>query len=272
LSSPPNPAFYLDSSTVQPPAPEVPGGPPPIENPPWSGWDVLGIAIVTLVAIVLFLLATTVVAQHLLFPRLPVTEVAKFPLVTVAAQLLAYGVVLVCMFVVAKPAAKQPFFSAIRWNWPRAWFAYLLGGMGLALVLQLVAQILPMPKELPIDQFFRTPLDAWALSVFGITMAPLLEELFFRGFLYPVLARRLGLSAAVMLTAAGFGLIHSPQLAHAWGPVLIVFIVGLVLTFVRAVSKSVAAGLLIHIAYNGTISVMLFLASDGFRHLDRLNQ
>jgi hypothetical protein len=129
-----------------------------------------------------------------------------------------------------------------------------------------------MPKELPIDRFFQTPLEAWALSWFGITLAPLFEELFFRGFLYPVLVRRLGVFAAILITAASFGLIHAPQLAQAWAPVLVVFLVGLVLTVVRAVTKSVASGLLIHMAYNGTISLLLFIGSDGFRHLEKLNQ
>jgi hypothetical protein len=129
-----------------------------------------------------------------------------------------------------------------------------------------------MPTELPIDKFFQTPAEAWVLSIFGMTFAPLLEELFFRGFLYPVLARRVGVVLSVFLTAVAFGLIHAPQLGRAWGPVLIVFLVGLALTICRAITKSVAAGVLIHVAYNGTISVLLFIGSDGFRHLERLNQ
>jgi uncharacterized protein len=48
--------------------------------------------------------------------------------------------------------------------------------------------------------------------------------------------------------------------------------VGLVLTLVRALTKSVAASVLLHIAYNGTLSLLMFLATDGFRHLERLNQ
>ena len=110
------------------------------------------------------------------------------------------------------------------------------------------------------------------LSLFGMTLAPLIEELFFRGFLYPVLARRIGVVLSVLFTAIGFSLIHVPQLAQAWGPVLIVFIIGLALTIVRAVTKSVAAGVLMHMAYNGTISVLLFIASGGFRHLEKIAQ
>jgi hypothetical protein len=41
---------------------------------------------------------------------------------------------------------------------------------------------------------------------------------------------------------------------------------------VRAKTNSVAAGVLIHMAYNGTIAVAMFAATDGFRHLEKLNQ
>jgi membrane protease YdiL (CAAX protease family) len=242
------------------------------ENPPWSGWDVLAIALLTVLAIIIFLFASTFTAQRLLYPHLPVTDVAKFPLVTVMAQLLAYLTIFAFMVVVVKRGGVRSFWAAIRWNWPAAWPFYLMSGVVLALTLQGLAHVLPMPKELPIDRFFQTSSEAWALSLFGITVAPLFEELFFRGFLYPVLVRRIGMTLGIILTAAGFGLIHAPQLAQAWGPVLVVFLVGLVLTVVRAVTRSVASGVLIHMAYNGTISVLLFIASDGFRHLDKLNQ
>jgi uncharacterized protein len=272
LSSPPNPLvdFAPDASpqSVAAPSPAR----LPDENPPWSGWDVLGLAIVTVVSIVIFLFTTTLGVQRLLFPRLPVSEVAKYPLVTVSAQTFAYFVVFAFMFFLARRGGAVSFFAAVRWNWPVSWPLYLGVGVALAFALQGLAHVLPMPKELPIDRFFQTPLEAWALSWFGITLAPLFEELFFRGFLYPVLVRRLGVFAAILITAASFGLIHAPQLAQAWAPVLVVFLVGLVLTVVRAVTKSVASGLLIHMAYNGTISLLLFIGSDGFRHLEKLNQ
>jgi membrane protease YdiL (CAAX protease family) len=160
----------------------------------------------------------------------------------------------------------------VRWRWPRNWSAYLLAGLVLSLGLQLLAHLLPIPKQLPMDRFFQTGAEAWALSIFGITLAPLFEELFFRGFLYPVLARRFGVFVSVLLTALGFSLIHAPQLGRAWGPVLVIFLVGLALTIARAVTKSVAPGFLMHVAYNGTISVELFIETDGFRHLEKLNQ
>jgi membrane protease YdiL (CAAX protease family) len=51
-----------------------------------------------------------------------------------------------------------------------------------------------------------------------------------------------------------------------------IFIVGLTLTTVRALKKSVAATILMHMAYNGTIFVAAFIATDGFRHMEKFNQ
>ena len=232
----------------------------------------LQIAILTIVSIVAFLLLIAFAAQRLLYPNSTIFEVAGYPWVTVLAQLIAYIVVLLFMVSLVNRVPGESFRRAIRWNWPQSWSAYFFGGVLLALALQGLAHFLPMPKELPIDRFFRTPREAWALSLFGVTLAPLLEEFFFRGFLYPVLVRRLGVVAAILLTSASFGIIHAPQLGRAWAPVLVVFLVGLALTITRKVTKSVAASLLMHIAYNATISALIFVVTDGFRHLDKLSK
>jgi hypothetical protein len=270
VSSPENPLSELDLH----PAPEEPAPVTGVasENPLWSGWDVLQIVFLTIVSIIVFLPVVAAVAQRLLYPKIEFLQVVTYPLVTVVGEGLAYLLVLAFMVSIVKRVPGQDFWRAIRWNWPNNWSAYLLVGMALSFALQGIAHFLPIPKELPMDRFFRTPVEAWTLSLFGVTFAPLLEELFFRGFLYPVLARRLGVAIAVLTTAAGFSLIHAPQLGRAWGPVLIIFMVGLALTITRAVTKSVAASLLMHMAYNGTLSILLFVGTDGFRHLERLNQ
>jgi len=127
-----------------------------------------------------------------------------------------------------------------------------------------------MPKHAPIDDFFRTARDAYVLSLFGIFFAPLFEELFFRGLLYPALARRIGMIPSILVTALAFASIHGSQLKYSWGPVLVIFLVGVTLTTVRAVKKSVGATVLMHMAYNGTIFVAAYIATDGFRHLEKL--
>jgi membrane protease YdiL (CAAX protease family) len=164
------------------------------------------------------------------------------------------------------------FGEAIEWRWPRSSFGLIALGVLLLFSLQGIAHFLPIPKEVPFDQFFKHPLDAWLTSIFAVSFGPLMEELFFRGFLYPVIARRTGITFAVLITALLFGLLHATQLGFAWGPILIIFLVGVVLTVVRAASRSVASSFLVHVAYNGTLTVFTLIATGGFRHLERLNQ
>jgi len=79
----------------------------------------------------------------------------------------------------------------------------------------------------------------------------------------------MGMAWAVIFTALPFGLIHSMQYGNAWSAVLVIFLVGVVLTTVRAVTKSVAASFLVHVGYNGTLMILAAIATDGFRHMDK---
>ena len=247
--------------------------PTPPPDPAWNGWDLLRLVFITIVALVVGVLTVLFIAHWRLYPHTALGEIARVPLVVVAGQSLAYVLILAYMYVlVTRERRRSDFLAAIHWNWPSNIAVYVVAGFALSVVLQILAHFLPIPKELPIDSFFRTPAEAWALSILSITLAPLMEELFFRGFLYPVLARGVGVPIAIFLTALGFAALHGAQLMFSWGPVLVIFLVGLVLTMVRAKKNSVAAGVLIHMAYNGTITVAMFAATDGFRHLEKLNQ
>jgi len=245
----------------------------PTPDPAWNGWDVLRLIFLTIVALFVGVFVVLLVARLWLYPHSNLGDIAHIPLVVVAGQSVAYVLILAYMYVLVTRERRRPdFLAAIHWNWPSNVAVYVLAGFVLSLGLQGLAHFLPIPKELPIDTYFRTPAEAWALGLLSVTLAPLMEELFFRGFLYPVLARRLGLPVAVFLTALGFALLHGAQLMFSWGPVLVIFLVGVVLTMVRAKTNSVAAGVIIHMAYNGTITVAMFAATDGFRHLEKLNQ
>jgi membrane protease YdiL (CAAX protease family) len=249
-------------------------GMPPIPpaDPAWNGWDVLRLAILLVVAIFSSILGAVFVAKRFIFPHSTVSEVMLMPIVSVAGEAFGYLILLGYMYVlVTRERRRSDFLTAIHWNFPRNPVFFLFIGVVLSVVLQALAHLLPIPKNLPIDKFFSTSAEAWVLTIFGVTLAPLMEELLFRGFLYPVLKRRLGFIAAIILTALGFALLHGAQLMFSWAPVLVIFVVGLVLTIVRATRDSVASSLLIHITYNGTISVLMFVATDGFRHLEKLN-
>jgi len=253
--------------------PEFSPLPAPPPDPAWNGWDIVRLICLTVVALFVGVFAVLLIARATAHPHPSLGDVARNPLVIVGGQSLAYLLVLAYMYILVTRERRRPdFLAAIHWNWPSKVAVYVLTGFILSLALQALAHFLPIPKELPIDSFFQTPAEAWALGLLSVTLAPLMEELFFRGFLYPVLARSIGVPTAIFLTALSFALLHGAQLMFSWGPVLVIFLVGMVLTMVRAKTNSVAAGVLIHIAYNGTLTVAMFAATDGFRHLEKLNQ
>ncbi len=268
MSSTPDNSWIGPDIPVEPPAPRAAE---PVENPIWTGWDVLQFIGLTVIALALVPLAL-VLAAHFLFYRLtPLADIARIPEVVMVAQLLIYVVIFVLMRWMVQLRGGNEFWKAVRWDWPPAWGGFLFLGVMLYVVLIALGQLLPIPKHLPIDRFFQTARGASIMSIIAVTLAPLMEELFFRGFLYPVLARRIGTVAAILLTGTLFGLLHGAQLGYSWA-VLIIFLVGIALTTVRAVTKSTASSFLVHVGYNGTLSVLLFVATSGFRHLEKLTQ
>ena len=272
-SNPPDP---LAPDAILPPgdAPQMfaqrPPRPPP--DPPWSIWDVVRIALVALLAILLFSYVALEVAHAISGKALNADEVARDPRIIVPAQGAAYLAVVLFMYLLVTRGYDRPFLRGVHWRFPaRTWPAFAAGGAVLAVAVQLASSLLPVPKQLPIDDYFRNPSGAWMMAVFGTLVAPTVEELFFRGFLYPV-ARRAGLIFGLVSTALLFALIHEAQLAHAWAPLLMLFVVGLALTITRERTDSVASGVLVHMGYNGALFVFVWVASDHFRHLERLSQ
>jgi len=81
-----------------------------------------------------------------------------------------------------------------------------------------------------------------------VVLAPLAEELFFRGWLYDILRARLSALVAALLCAGAFALAHWD--GSGLYP-LAVFLPGLALTLVRARTGSAQASALAHAVYNG---------------------
>jgi membrane protease YdiL (CAAX protease family) len=229
---------------------------------------VLQIAALTLATLFVLQLLIVLAAHRFAFPHASWVDVAQKPSLALFAELLTYLAVAIYMILLVEGKYRTRFWPAIRWNWPgKAGFGLL--GLGvLMLGLDLLGRFLPMPKTTPFDQFFDSPMDAYLTAAFAITLGPLMEEIFFRGFLYPVLASRLGAFWAVILTALPFGGMHYLQYS-SWAAVLIIILVGVVLTTVRAVTKSVASSFLAHVGYNATLMVLAAVATDGFHHMDK---
>lgn len=227
------------------------------------------IAVLTLGILFIVQFLVVVAARYFSYPHRSWVDVAQKPVLALLAEFVAYLVVGLYMFLLLEGKYHTRFWQGIRWNWPGVGGLSLVGVGVLMLGFDALGRFLPMPKTTPFDQFFERPTDAYLTVAFAITLGPLMEELFFRGFLYPVIARRMGAVWGIVLTALPFGLMHYAQY-RSWSAVLIIVLVGVVLTTVRAVTKSVASSFLAHVGYNATLMVLAAVATDGFRHMDKV--
>ena len=277
--------------------PEVPSGPPPPPPPrriPHIGHTVL---FFTVAIIVLLLASVSVFALamgfHLLGNETP-EQLLREPRLLIPSMAAAYLIAGAIVWAIFTYLWQKTFLDGLHWNFTavrRRWMPLLGGGVALSLVVQFLSNYLPVPKTLPIDDFFRNSADVWMVALFGTFVAPIFEELAFRGFLLPSLAsawdwlqgRRenadldqdphwsvAALVVSCTITSIAFALVHADQLAHAWAPLAVLFAVSLVLCGVRLWTQSLAASTFIHATYNGTIFTILFFVTGGFRHLDKI--
>jgi uncharacterized protein len=231
------------------------------ENPPWGGWDVLVVALLMFLLPFITLPVVGVIVAKTLYPHAPLMSVLQKPWLALSTQLAVYVLALIFMIMLVEGKAHQRFWTAIRWIWPAGYWPALVA-LGVAMVsMQALEKFFKLPQHVPMEDFLSTPAMAVLTGIFAVSLGPLMEELFFRGFLYPVVARRLGTTSAILITSGAFGVIHAAQLAFAWGLVLIIFVVGLVLTIVRARTGSVAASFVVHVAYNSTLVIMAGIAA-----------
>jgi uncharacterized protein len=280
---------FLPSTGVPPPPPPPVYEPPPRRIPNF-GDSVLFFTIAVVVLILttlaigavfmgLHLLGTETTEQLMREPRMLIPSMA-------VAYLVAGGII----WAIFQALWQQPFPVALQWNFSavqKRWRSLLVGGIVLSVAVQFLSNFLPIPKTLPIDDFFRNRFDVWMVALFGTFVAPVFEELAFRGFLLPSLASTwdwaLGarnqpahhwsvaaLAASCAVTSVAFATVHADQLAHAWAPLAVLFSVSLVLCGVRLWADSLAASTFVHATYNGTIFTILFFGTDGFRHLDKI--
>ena len=256
----PNPVLGITSAPVKL---------PPVENPVWSGWDVLAIVGLGFFTILVAQFAILFGAKFLFYPRATLADLATHPLLLLISQFVIDGAIGLYMLLWVEGKYHVRFWNAIRWNWPRSEWRLLLIGAAMLFGLSALQYVLPMPKETPFEKLFSRPRDAYLLAIIAVSLGPLVEELFFRGFFYPVLARQWGAAWGVFLTALPFALMHMPQYGWAWGPLLVVLIVGLVCGTVRAVTRSVGASFLVHVGYNGAQMLIAIVLTHGFTQLQK---
>ena len=141
-------------------------------------------------------------------------------------------------------------FRADRAYW---WLliAAMAYGLGASLALAYLSPVSKTWFVMP-----ASPVAVVAAFALVVILAPLSEELLFRGWIYTALRARFGFAAALWATAILFALAH-------WDPThlyaLAILPLGLVLGYLRERTGSVRATTLFHMIYNSSALALSFL-------------
>ena len=88
----------------------------------------------------------------------------------------------------------EPFWSSLGWTFPIPYaFLLLATGPALAVALSALGVLLRAPLDSSqIEVLIKSRASLAAIILFGVVLAPIFEEMLFRGFLLPLLVRSLG--------------------------------------------------------------------------------
>jgi CAAX protease family protein len=144
-----------------------------------------------------------------------------------------------------------------RWTIVTALGVGVLAMPAMALTGAAVQHLLGRPLGSPQIRFLAPDGFSWTIVigmiVIGGILAPLAEEIIFRGLLYGWLRRFMGLVPAAILSAAIFGLVHGmlPVIAAA-------FVVGLALAYIYERTGSLWAPAIVHATQNCIAMTIMF--------------
>jgi uncharacterized protein len=194
---------------------------------------------------------------------------ATNPYIALTLQSVFYMFLLGFTYLLVAIKYQQPFWRALGWRKPnlRQGLGYLLGGGVMMVAIRLAPPLLPDSGSFPLEQLFSSPAAAYAVGAFAILIAPLMEEVIFRGVLFAIFERRAGLGFAVLSTAMLFAGLHAPEYWRAWNHLLMIMFVGLVLSAARGITGSLASSVLLHVGYNTGMMASLFFATHYFQNL-----
>jgi membrane protease YdiL (CAAX protease family) len=240
------------------------------DNPPWGLLAAVGVVLGSLALVVLLQVAGVV--PYFIWRavnKLPLMEGGQpdknVILISILAMLPAHLLTLVLAWLVVTGRGKRAFWKALGWAWsPRYGFiadiaasiliTIGLYAIGLALFYIFGNQETELVRMLNSSQAAR-----YGIVVMAVLTAPLVEEVVYRGVLYPALQRRLSRLWGVLGVTLVFAVIHVPQYLPNYGAISAILVLSLTLTFVRAYTGRLLPCVIIHTIFNSFSSVGILL-------------
>ena len=218
---------------------------------PWTWLEAIGVVVIAqLIAIVLLSLIAAFYPERLETLQAPLSGLT-FALATVGWVAVRHRGDVGRLLGPVRPAARHLLTGV----------GYGIGGfvvvvLGFGSLLQFVADRLGIelpPVQEQLNELAQNPETLPFLAIAVIAMAPIGEELFFRGLLFQALRRRLHLWPAIGLSGVAFALVHLEPLA-----MLTVFPLGMWFAWIFHRSGSLLVPVVAHAIFNAiTLGAML---------------
>jgi uncharacterized protein len=161
---------------------------------------------------------------------------------------------------------RRPFWKAVGWEWPegaRRGFVTLVSVLvalalyGVAWGVTTVFGGSKTDLDLLIESSIYTRVATAAVAV---VTAPLIEEVIYRGVLYPAVEKVMGAGFAIAVVSLLFAGIHVYQYRTNIAVILVITILSFTLTVARAVTGKLLPSFIIHLVFNGIQSVLIVLS------------
>jgi hypothetical protein len=229
----------------------------PKREPFWGYSDLLIVLGLLFAAIIVIGVAAIAITK--LAPSVSLTS----PVMALGSNLAIYLALLLIFKLVFHVRYGQPFLTSLGW---RMTDAAKLGyaaicGLALPFGISAVGYLLRTPKvDTEMDKMMKA-MPMAALVPMAVILAPFFEELFFRGFLQPLLTRTFGLVIGIVITGALFGGLHAAEYSFVWQYVVAIGLVGVALGAMRAWTNSIVTSTVMHACFNG-LQVVALLVSE----------
>ena len=161
------------------------------------------------------------------------------------------GILTIITYIVMFKIRKKNFFEQVglRRISPLICGVMLLLGAALNFATVFILSIIPFPKqwwdEYSAQASAMVEADLWATVLLSVIIAPVLEEIVFRGLVHTRLKKCIPMLAAMIISAWLFGVMHGAMIWFIYASVF-----GFILAWVYEKYKSLLAPIMLHFGFN----------------------
>jgi uncharacterized protein len=239
------------------------------EAVPWG----LGMGLLSWIISVALIVGTQIIAA-IVYVAIQVFRTGGMPkevkidwllaMLSIASAFPAHLLTLAFCWLIVTGRGQRPFWRMLGWNWhPQFKWVHAVALAFLMLgAAMLFSKILPH-HETDLERILKLGASVRVLTaLLAVLTAPLVEEVVYRGVLYPGIAKRWGWVAGLIVTTVLFALVHVPQYWGSWAAIATILLLSFVLTLLRATTGSILPSVATHLVYNGIQSVLLLFGLD----------